>query len=203
MDVEVCPVQLPGRGTRLMERPFTRVVPLVAALADALHPFLDRPFAFFGHSLGTLVSFALARRLRSRYGAGPAHLFVSAGPAPHLPHRHSPIHDLPDKDFLGALRQMNGTPTELLDHRELMELMLPVLRADFALYETYAYSTEPPLDCPITAFGGLHDLRVNDGDLQAWQAHTTASFSIRKFPGGHFFLNEPVFLETLAEELRA
>jgi len=201
-DVEVCPVQLPGRGTRLMERPFTQLSPLVEALAQALVPLLDKPFAFFGHSLGALVSFELARRIRRQYGVHPVRLFVSAGRAPQIPHRTRPIHTLPDKDLLVELRRLNGMPSELLDHEELMEIMLPVLRADFAVYETYVYLTEPPLDCPISAFGGLQDLRVKDSDLEAWRAQTSASFSLRMFPGDHFFLKQPLLLQTLSQELQ-
>ena len=201
-DVEVCPVQLPGRGTRLTERPFTQLSPLVEALAQGLVPLLDRPFAFFGHSLGALISFELARRVRRRYGLHPVRLFVSAGRAPQIPNRGPPIHVLPEKEFLAELRRLNGTPGELLDHQELMEIMLPILRADFALYETYVYSNEPPLNCPISAFGGLQDRRVNDSDLEAWCAQTSVSFSLRMFPGDHFFLTQPLLLRVLSKELQ-
>lgn len=201
-DVEVCPVQLPGRGTRLMERPFTQLSPLIEALAEALVPLLDKPFAFFGHSLGALVSFELARRVRRQYGMHPVRLFVSAGRAPQIPHREPRIHTLPDKEFLMELRRLNGTPSELLGHEELMEIMLPVLRADFAVYETYFYSTEPPLNCPISAFGGLQDHRVSDSDLEAWRAQTSVSFSLRMFPGDHFLLKQPLLLRALSQELR-
>ncbi|HEY9157248.1 thioesterase II family protein [Candidatus Binatus sp.] len=201
-DVEVCPLQLPGRGTRMTERPFTHLSPLVEALAQALAPLLDRPFAFFGHSLGALVSFELARRIRRQYGVHPVHLFVSAGRAPQIPHRGPFIHTLPDSEFLMELRRLNGTPSELLGHEELMEIMLPVLRADFAVYETYLYSTEPPLNCPISAFGGLQDNKVSDSDLEAWRAQTSVSFSLRMFPGDHFFLKQPLLLRALFQQLQ-
>jgi medium-chain acyl-[acyl-carrier-protein] hydrolase len=184
-----------------MERPFTRLSPLVEALAQALAPLLDRPFAFFGHSLGALVSFELARQIRRQYGVHPVRLFVSAGRAPQIPHRVPPIHTLPDKEFLVELRRLNGTPSELLDHEELMDIMLPLLRADFALYETYVYLTEPPLSCPISAFGGLQDHRVSKSDLEAWRAQTSGSFSLRMFPGDHFFLKQPLLLQALSREL--
>jgi medium-chain acyl-[acyl-carrier-protein] hydrolase len=205
-DVEVCPVQLPGRGTRLTEPPFTRLSPLIQALAEALFPLLDKPFAFFGHSLGALVSFELARQLRRQYGVGvqPVHLFVSADRAPQIPNRDPPVHTLPEGEFLVELRRLNGTPSEVLEDEELRQIMLPVLRADFAVYETYVYSTEPPLNCPLSAFGGLQDQRVSLGDLEAWRDQTSVSFSLRMFPGDHFFLNttQPVLLRVLSEELR-
>src|ERR1700694_2711560 len=114
-DVEVCPVQFPGRGTRLMERPFTRLSPLVEALAQALVPLLDKPFAFFGHSLGALVGFELARQLRRQTGVQPVRLFVSADRAPQIPPRDRPIHALPKGEFLVELRRLNGIPRKVLE----------------------------------------------------------------------------------------
>jgi surfactin synthase thioesterase subunit len=98
---------------------------------------------------------------------------------------------------------LNGTPSEILEHKELMEIMLPLLPADFAVYETYMYSAEPPLDCPISAFGGLHDYRVNESDLEAWRVQTNDSFSLRMFPGDHFFLNQPLLLRALSQALES
>jgi medium-chain acyl-[acyl-carrier-protein] hydrolase len=203
-DVEVCPVQFPGRGTRLMEPPFSQLSLLVEALAEALCPLLDKPFALFGHSLGSLVSFELARQLRANHQARPVRLFASAGPAPQVPHRGLPIHNLPEREFAAKLRRLDGTPGELLNHKELMDIVLTSLRADFALYESYEYSSGPPLNCPISTFGGLSDQRVNHDDLEAWRDQTTASFSIRMFPGDHFFLKstQPLLLQALSQELR-
>src|SRR5579872_609729 len=200
-DVEVCPVQLPGRGTRLMERPFIHLSPLVEALAQALAPLLDKPFAFFGHSLGALVAFELTRRIRREYGVHPARLFVSAGRAPQTPRGGPTIHALPEKELLAELRMLNSVPSQLLEHEELMAIMLPLLRADFSVYETYVYANEPPLNCPISAFGGLQDQRVKDCDLEAWRVQTSVSFSRRMFPGDHFFLKQPLLLQGLSEEL--
>jgi medium-chain acyl-[acyl-carrier-protein] hydrolase len=203
-DVEVCPIQFPGRGTRLMEPPFSQLSLLVETLAEALRPLLDKPFALFGHSLGSLVSFELARQLRAKHQARPVRLFVSAGPAPQIPHRGLPIHDLPEREFAAELLRLNGTPSELLNHQEFMEVVLPSLRADFALYESYRYSPGPPLNCPISTFGGLSDQKVSHNDLEAWRDQTTVSFSIRMFPGDHFFLKttQALLLRALSQELR-
>jgi medium-chain acyl-[acyl-carrier-protein] hydrolase len=203
--VEVCPVQFPGRGTRLMEAPFTRLSPLVQALAQTLGPLLNKPFAFFGHSLGALVGFELARQLRRQFGVQPVRLFVSAAHAPQIPSRHRPIHALPEGEFLDELRHLNGTPGEVLKHAELLQIMLPVLRADFAVYETYVYSPEPPLTCCISSFGGLQDHRVSRDDLDGWRDQTRASFSLRMLPGDHFFMNatQPLLLQVLSQELHA
>jgi medium-chain acyl-[acyl-carrier-protein] hydrolase len=202
-DVEVCPVQLPGRGTRLMDKPFTRLLPLVQALGQALGPLLDKPFAFFGHSLGALVGFELARQLRRQSGVQPVRLIVSADRAPQIPRRDRPIHALPESEFRDELRRLNGTPESLLEDAELMQIMLPILRADFAVRESYVYSTESPLSCIISSFGGLQDRSVSLGDLEAWRDQTSDSFSLRMFPGDHFFLNtaQSLLLQALSEEL--
>jgi medium-chain acyl-[acyl-carrier-protein] hydrolase len=203
-DVDVCPIQLPGRGTRLMEPPFSELSLLVEALAVALLPLLDKPFALFGHSLGSLVCFELARQLRTRNQTRPVRLFVSAGPAPQIPPRELPIHNLPEEKFFAELRRLNGTPGELLNHKEVMDIVLPSLRADFALYESYRYLSGLPLSCPISTFGGLSDQRVSHRDLEAWRDQTLASFSIRMFPGDHFYLKktETLLLQALSRELR-
>jgi medium-chain acyl-[acyl-carrier-protein] hydrolase len=203
-DVEVCPVEFPGRGTRLMETPFAQLAPLIQVLAQALVPLLDMPFAFYGHSLGALVAFELARHLRRPSGVQPVRLFVSANRAPQFHLQDQPIHTLPEEEFLVELRRLNGIPTKVLEEPELMQIMLPILRADLAVYETYVYSAEPPLDCPISAFGGLQDHRVSRRDLEAWRDQTSVSFSLRMFPGDHFFWHttQLLFLHVLSQDLR-
>ncbi len=201
--VEVCAVQLPGRGARVREAPFTRLAPLVETLASALRPDLDKPFALFGHSVGALIAFELARALRRRGQPLPAHLFVSGCGAPQLPDPRLPIHALPDGEFVAELAQLGGTPAEVLAHAELMALLLPALRADFALSETYVCAEEPPLACPVTAFGGVDDARVSRDRLEGWREQTVGSFTLRLFPGDHFFINtaRPALLEALAGQL--
>lgn len=197
--VEVCPVQFPGRGSRLAEPPFTRLAPLVQVLATALAPLFTKPFAFFGHSLGALLSFELARELRREGGRPPEHLFVSACEAPQKPRTRPPIHRLPEPAFLEEVRRLNGTPREVLEIPELVELIVPVLRADFALIEGYAFVSEPPLDCAITVFGGLDDDLTSRDGLWAWREQTTASFQVHLLPGDHFFIHtaQPPLLRAL------
>jgi medium-chain acyl-[acyl-carrier-protein] hydrolase len=200
---EICAVQLPARENRMLESPSVRIVPLVQTLADVLHPYLTTPFAFFGHSMGALISFELARHLRSQYGRMPVHMFVSAHRAPQLPDPGSPLHHLPDPEFIAELRRLNGTPEEVLQHAELMQMLLPLLRADFAICETYVYTDQQPLDCPISAFGGLQDGEVHPDDLAAWRNQTTKSFTLRFFEGNHFFLHsaQPQLLQILSEHI--
>lgn len=202
--VEVAPVQLPGRENRLSEPLFTRLSPLIEALAEAILPHLHKPFAFFGHSLGALVSYELTRYLRRHHGIGPLHLYVSGHAAPQLPLQKPPIHHLPEVEFVEELRRFNGTPEEVLIHDELRQLILPILRADFAIYETYTYTAEPPLECPISVFAGLQDDHVDLEQIEAWGEQTNQPFSIHMLPGDHFFVNSSrsMLLQTLAGKLR-
>ncbi|HST60443.1 MAG TPA: thioesterase domain-containing protein [Longimicrobium sp.] len=202
-DVEVCPVQLPGRENRIAETPFDRVEPLTEALADALDGYLDRPFALFGHSNGALMAFELSRLLRARGRPGPAHLFASGRRAPDLPADSDPIHQLPEAEFLGELARLGGLPQPLLEHRELLELMVPLLRADVAIHETYQFTEQAPLDCPITGYGGLADPKVSREQLEGWGRHGAPPFTMRLFPGGHFYLQDDraATLRTLSSDL--
>ena len=188
--IAVCPAHLPGRERRLTEKPYTSAPSLVEAIAEAIVPHLDLPFAFFGHSMGALISFELARHLRRRNLPAPLHLFLSGRAAPQQPKVREPvIYNLPAKEFVEKLRQLNGTPREVLEHQELMELMIPLLRADFEICQTYNYTQEPPLDVPITAFGGLNDHEVTEEMIAAWREQTSGSFMLRMMPGDHFFVN--------------
>jgi medium-chain acyl-[acyl-carrier-protein] hydrolase len=201
--VELCPVQLPGRGARLSEPLFNDVHPLAESCAAGLLPWLDKPFALFGHSLGALVAFELARHLESRHGLAPLHLFASGCGAPQLPERETDMHALPHGEFIEALRRLQGTPEAVLADPELRELVLPILRADFTICETYAYRDGPPLACPISAYGGLRDSHVGRERLEAWRTQTSGPFTVRMFPGDHFFLNSDrgLLLRILSQDL--
>ena len=202
-NVEVCSVQLPGRGSRLREAPFTSMPLLVQATAQALLPYLDKPFAFFGHSMGAVLAFELAHLLGKKYGREPAHLFVSGRCAPQIPVNHPPTYHLPEQEFLAELRRLNGTPREVLDHPDLMELMIPLLRADFEVCQTYVPTDCTPLRCPISCFGGLQDQDVPSEQLEGWKEQTADRFSLLMLPGDHFFLHlsEPALLEALNRDL--
>lgn len=203
MAAEVCALQLPGRETRIGELAFDRIEPLIEEIGRAILPHLDRPFIFYGHSMGAKIGFELTRLLRRELGVLPSHLFVSGCRAPHLPRRRQPIYELPDPEFIEELRRLNGTPAEVLAYDDLMRLMMPMLRADIAICDTYRYSPGRPLDCPITAFGGLQDPDVCRQDLEGWREHTNAAFNLHMFPGGHFFNNESsaLLLRTLFKDL--
>lgn len=203
--IEVLAARLPGRGLRIKEAPFRDLTPMVAAVASAITPYLDRPFAFFGHSMGALIGFELTRLLDERGDRGPAHLFVSGRRAPQIPNDRPDTYDLPDDEFIKYLRSLKGTPAEVFDHPELLELMLPLLRADFSVVETYQYRTGPDLGCPVTAFGGESDEEVSVDEIKAWGEQTSGRFDARIMPGDHFFLNDPptrsLMLEVISSEL--
>jgi medium-chain acyl-[acyl-carrier-protein] hydrolase len=201
--VEVCPVQYPGRGARLREPPYTKMSLMVESLAEALLPFFDKPFAFFGHSMGATISFELTRVLSKRHGIEPVHLFVSGRTAPHMPDAEPPTYALPEPEFIEDLRRLNGTPKEVLENAELLQLMIPIIRADFELIQTYAYDPGPPVNCPITAFGGLQDVEVGRERLEGWREMTASSFVLRMLQGDHFFLHsaEPILLRSLSQDL--
>jgi medium-chain acyl-[acyl-carrier-protein] hydrolase len=172
---------------------------LIDALIEAMADHLDRPCAFFGHSMGAVIAFELAHALAATRGFCVDHLFVSGRRAPHLTDRTPPTYDLPDREFIEELRRLNGTPPEMLDNAELLALMLPLIRADFELIQARRSKVASPLACGITAFGGIDDLDVTRADLAAWQAQTTAPLSVRMFPGDHFFLHrtQSVLLEII------
>jgi medium-chain acyl-[acyl-carrier-protein] hydrolase len=183
-------VHYPGRGSRYHEPPINNIPSLVGALSKAIQPFLDRALVFFGHSLGALVAYELVRHLRQCGLPQPKILFVSACSAPHLLDPHPPIHALPDSEFLKSLQKLNGIPSELLHQSDVIQLLLPILRADFEAIESYLYRPdELPLNCPIIAFGGLGDPRVSRERLEGWASHTASSFKSQYFPGDHFFIN--------------
>lgn len=203
--VEAHVALLPGRGSRLAEAPFSRLSETVEAVAAQIVAHLDRPFAFFGHSMGAMISFELARCLRRERGLEPAHLFVSGSRAPQLPDKTRHLYDLPDAELIEELRRLDGTPGEVLEHPELMQLMLPLLRADFAASQTHVYTDEPPLGCPITVFGGADDEETPPAELGPWREQTTSpAFNLRVFPGGHFFIHtaQDEVLEMIAQDLR-
>jgi medium-chain acyl-[acyl-carrier-protein] hydrolase len=202
-DIELVAVQYPGRATRLREPPCKRLNLLLDDIGQAIPSLLDRPFAFFGHSMGATVAFELIRRLQAAQQPLPQHLFVSGRSAPQLPPVKRPIHNLPDNEFFDAMREFNGTPSEILEHQELMEMMLPIIRADFQTLETWEYQPSPPFDIPVSVFGGIGDNGVPLENLDAWASCTTARMKRHMFPGDHFFLHQhyPAMLNIISRAI--
>lgn len=206
--IEVCAAQLPGHGNRIREPALDDFPLLLDRLARALEPELDRPFAMFGHSMGALLAFEVARTLRERTGAEPLHLFVSGHNGPRAAEESDDLDELEELDdatLTDKLRELNCTPRQVLENTELMGLMLPVIRADFAVCQTYAHRDGPRLACPMTVLGGLADPRTDREGLEAWRCETEGPVTVRHLPGDHFFIatQGPLIVQTIAREMAA
>ena len=203
--VELHAVQLPGRETRFGEPALRDLEAVLDGLVPVLASHWDKPFAFFGHSLGALLAFEAARALRRRGLPMPAHMFLSGRRAAHVPLDRRAYHDLPEDELLAEIRKMNEAANPLFDHPELVALALPTLRADFALHDTYSYRPEDPLDIPFSVFGGLSDHTTDSNVLKDWQSLTSRGMKISLFPGGHFFIDTQRrdVLAVIAQQLHA
>jgi medium-chain acyl-[acyl-carrier-protein] hydrolase len=202
--VEVLALQLPGRERRFHEPPLRRVTDVVAAAVPELAPRLDRSFSLFGHSMGALIVFEVARELRRRFAASPSALFVSGARAPQLPSARR-TYNLPDNELAGDIAWPHAAEGEPIPASEILELMLPLVRADLELAQTYEHRPEPPFRCPIVAFCGTADAEVTVEDAAAWRAHTVGRFALHVLEGNHLFLHsaQSRLLDLIASELAA
>lgn len=204
-DTLVAAAELSGRGSLINEPLHTSLHSLAEAATTSLLALAPaRPLVLYGQSMGALIAFEIARELRRLHAASPAALIVASQKAPHLCHGREPIHALPDDQFIREVQRFEGMPPEVLENAELLELLLPSLRNDFALGETYRCRSEQPLDCPLVAFGGTRDPWISAHTLGAWRRHTRGRFTCHVLPGGHFFHQDPSsrFHELLRDELR-
>jgi surfactin synthase thioesterase subunit len=203
-DVAVYSVQLPGREKRYGEPPFRRLGPLIdAAIAD-FERWIEPPFVLLGHSMGALLAFETARRLRDRGRSAPVLIVACACPAPHLPPSGVPAHTLSDVELVRQLKAKRTVAQQtLFDDPDLIGVVLPTIRADIELVETYSAAPGPPLSCPILAVGGNADTDGPRESLEAWRQHTIADFSTTVIPGDHFFITETTtVLPMLLERVR-
>jgi surfactin synthase thioesterase subunit len=201
--IQVCGIQLPGRASRMREPPMTSMESIVPQVALAIAADQAASFAFFGHSLGALLAFEVARYCARQGWIMPMHLFVSGCGAPKHRTRLEKLHLLPDEDLIREVRRFNGTPPEVLSNQELMQLVLPMLRADFALVDEYRYRPQPLLDVPMTVLAGKRDVLVSGGALARWAEETLAPIRTQWFEGDHFFINtdRDVVLSCIRDEL--
>jgi medium-chain acyl-[acyl-carrier-protein] hydrolase len=204
-EIEVCPVELPGRGLRIRESFFESIEDLAASAAVGMAELFEEPFALFGHSMGALIAFELARILETQQAVSPVALLAAGAVAPPLRRVEAPSWHFPDAEFRQKLREINGTPSELLADDQMMEFLMPMIRADFRAVQTYTYRDGQTLTCPIAAFGGLNDKDVPLEKLKGWQGCTRGSFSYSLFNGDHFFINgcRTELLRRVAEKLAA
>jgi surfactin synthase thioesterase subunit len=203
-DIEIIGVRMPGTESRILERPPESIPEAVNNITLVIYPELDKPFAFFGHSVGALFGFELAREVVRKNGMRPVHFFAAGIRAPQVPLRHPPIHDLAEEEFLEEMeRRYSGVPQEIVQDPDLLQIVLPGLRAGLKMSEGYKYTEGEPLDCDITVFGGYEDKSVNNADLKSWREQTKGRFAMHFFPGDHFFIyyEQDHLLSLLSSEL--
>jgi medium-chain acyl-[acyl-carrier-protein] hydrolase len=189
-DVEVVAVQLPGREARLREAPLPSIAAMVDAVRPAIDAKLDLPFAVFGHSMGALMAFELTAALEHNGSRAPSRLFVSARRSPDEPDPKPPVHALPEPEFLDALQERYGAiPDAVRNEPELLELLLPVLRADIRAVETYTPTPGATVRCPVHVYGGENDTHPFPKQLPVWERVVQQPITLRLFPGDHFYLN--------------
>ncbi len=202
-DIELIAVQYPGREDRLREPPVADMDRMATEIVDALRPMLDLPLALFGHSLGAAVAYEVAHRLCARYPGVPAGLVVSGRPAPSRD-RGGSVHRGSDEELCAELRRLGRTQAAVLDHPELLRLVLPMVRSDYRLSETYRPRPAPALPCPVLACLGADDPEVTEDEARAWSEVTSDSFVCQVFAGQHFYLvahREAVLSAALATAL--
>jgi pyochelin biosynthesis protein PchC len=185
--LQVVALQYPGRQDRRQERPLTTIAELADQSYAALRPLMDRPLAFFGHSMGATLAFEVAVRMETELGAAPVTLFASGRRAPST-NRDETVHLLDDDGIVNELKTLSGTDSRVLGDEELLRMILPAIRSDYTAAETYRYRPGPQLRCPIVALTGTSDPKVTLDEAQAWSEHTTGRFDLHTFSGGHFFL---------------
>lgn len=187
--VDLMPLQLPGREARISEPAIRDMHALAVEVVDAIAPLVDRPYVLLGHSMGAWTALEVARELRRRDAQPPRVLVVAASPAPQRPRTSDNLHQLPDDQFVAEMiRRFDGIPAVVQANPELLKLLLPAMRADMQLLETYHYIDEPPLATDLIALGGADDRAVSATALADWRQQTSGAFTHRLWPGNHFFL---------------
>ena len=186
--IEVCPIQLPGRENRFSETAHRDIATLAPAIARQLQFYLDKPYLVYGHSMGALLAFEVLRILQQKGQPLPEVAVLGAHRAAHLPPKRQPMSELDDDAFIAKLTTFGGFPKEVLDSKELLQFVMPTLRADFALCDGYAHEPGEALDCPLVMVAGQHDQEVGPADMQAWQVHTVHPARLVTLDAGHFFL---------------
>jgi medium-chain acyl-[acyl-carrier-protein] hydrolase len=202
-NIEVAAVELSGRGRRSDEALVSDLDQHVADIVVSLSCHWETETVFFGHSMGAVIAFEVARALRVAGKRLPKRLYVSGHRAPHLPDQDQTLHTSPDAVLVDRLREWKGTPEEVLENPQLLSLLLPILRADLAAAAGYRYGADLPLECPIVAFGGLRDTEASPDELSAWRSQTTSTFELHLLEGDHFFIQDPNsgFMECFRQDL--
>jgi surfactin synthase thioesterase subunit len=189
-EIEVCAIELPGRGTRMNEPLVHDFITLVSALAEAIAEYTDLPFAIFGHSMGALLAYELNRGLMARYGRQAQHLYVSGMRAPHIPDRHKFLNARTDTELMCRVRELGGIPADVWNNQDLVQMMTATMKADFSICASYEYQDHEPEASPITAFAGTDDPFASVEEVRLWRRHTCSGFAFKAYPGAHFFIHQ-------------
>lgn len=200
-DMDFLGVQLPGRENRFNEELITHLPTLLNNIITEIKPLINKPYVLFGHSMGGLIAFELAKLIREQALPLPEHLYISAFRAPNMPNFNRAMHNLSDEDFVSELSTYGGLPSEIISNTELLDFFLPILRADFLLTEFYEYKESQPLSIPITTFSGKNDCIVKSGNMSDWRYQTNKSFRHIEYDGDHFFVNN--HMESIINEFRS
>lgn len=204
-NIEVVAIQLPGRGTRISEKSLTSVKEIIDDLMESIISISDKPLVFFGHSMGGLVSFELARKLQEENHIIPKHLIVSAKQAPHIINANrDKIHKLPDADFINKIKEYEGTPNEMIDNEIFLSYFVPMLRADFAVSENHTLNSEVKFKNSITVMGANDDPFADIHRLSEWSRYTEKECDLHEYTGGHFYYvgKENKFLSDINKVIR-
>ena len=202
-DIEVCPVEFPGRGGRMAEKLISDISIAVDQISEEITDYFEKPYIFFGHSMGALVAYELSHLLIKKYDSRPLKLYLSAHMAPNIRKDEKIMHLLTGDEFLDELIKMNGLATEILQHKELLDLMLPIIKNDYKLCETYQYADKERLNIPFQVFGGKEDKDVKFDHLEEWSNLTSSECNIEMLDGDHFFISKQkdLFLEKFSSIL--
>jgi medium-chain acyl-[acyl-carrier-protein] hydrolase len=189
VNVELSIVQMPGRGSRMFESAHANMKDVMNELLDIMLDFLNKPYIFFGHSLGSRIAFELMKELQALQHPLPLHFIASGSRGPHDKSNKKDIYNLPRQKFIAELKKLNGTPKAVLENQELMDLFLPLLRADFELADTYCYEGDAIFNCPITVLGGEKDIGISFAQLESWQNFFVQKAKVHMLFGDHFFID--------------
>ncbi|MEM9103882.1 MAG: thioesterase domain-containing protein, partial [Pseudomonadota bacterium] len=187
-DVELVVVQPPGRANRIAETPINTMPDMVKQVADEMEALLDKPYCLFGHSLGSRVAFEVMLLARSKGWPMPRHYIASGSSAPHVCREHKHVSHLTDEEFIEGLMRFDGPIEKIISNQELVELFLPLLRADFNIADTYSKQPGVPLNVPFTVLGGCNDEDAMPHELPSWNQHFSREGQIVLFEGNHFFI---------------
>jgi len=188
-NVELVIIQPPGRSSRISETPLDNMSKLINEMGLVLPKILNKPYILFGHSLGSKIAFEIIRKSTSLHIPHPMFFIASGSAGPQKKNNRDITYNLNDDEFISKLEEMDGTPKDVINNKELMSIVLPTLKADFKISETYQFTGNKYFNIPLSVLGGEYDVDINLDDLKLWQYFFNSTSEITIFSGGHFFIN--------------